>query len=127
MTEIVKKSRVTQSSVNGAVLKASQQRTSKETRQQRRARERQQSKMNSMISRKEAVDLIRDSLKSADDIVKTVQEQNRLLFIQVKTLTNLVLEKGITSQEELDQIAKKAFKSIYDPEEDTEEGKKDES
>lgn len=74
--------------------------------QQEREAKKQERYWNSMITRKEAFQMV-------DRAVQAEEEKLRLIFIQAKTLTNFLVSKGLCTLEELDELSKPIVEEIY--------------
>lgn len=59
-----------------------------------------------MITREEARDMV---IKSQEPIM----EQMRTMYIQIKTLTEFVLQKGLATEDELNKIGTPIYNDIY--------------
>lgn len=96
--------------VNEAVAEAggiqSQTDARKMAKQAEKQRKKDEAYMNSMITRREAMDLVKGA-------VAPHEERERLLFIQVKTLANLLIERGMVTREELDELSLPVVGEIY--------------
>src|SRR5690606_5351328 len=71
-------------------------------------KEEQQAKKywNTMISRGEAYQMVSEALESQND-------KFRLLLIQVKTLSKVLIDNGLVTEEGLDELSKPIIKDIY--------------
>lgn len=74
---------------------------------------------NTMITRKEAYELVSEAL---------TPEHNKLsmMYIQLKTITDLLLDKDIVTKEELEKKSEAVLKEIYGNAEDIQEEDKEE-
>jgi hypothetical protein len=68
--------------------------------------QRQKAYWNAMITREEARDMV---IKSQEPLM----EQMRTMFIQVKTLTEFVLQNGIATEEQLNEIGVPIYNEMY--------------
>lgn len=84
----------------------------KDEKAQEEAKKKHERFMNQKVSRKEVMDLV-------TDLEAEHTAQTRMLFVQVKTLTNLIIDKGLATLDELDELSKSVMESIYGVEEVT--------
>jgi len=68
--------------------------------------QKQKAYWNGMITREEARDMV---IKSQEPLM----EQMRTMFIQVKTLTEMVLQKGLATEDELNKIGVPIYNEMY--------------
>lgn len=100
-----KKPRIAVQDVNEAVKEAGD--IPKLTEKQRKKLEqREKQYWDSMITRREAYEMV-------ESAVKIASQQNKLLLLQVQTLTKFLVEKGLTTMDELNELSKSVADELY--------------
>jgi hypothetical protein len=102
-----KKPKVTVEAVNEVVKEAGDMPKLTE-KQRKKLEQRQKQYWNSMITRAEAFDMV-------ENAVRVSTQQNKLLSVQVKALTKFIIDKGLGTEEELNEIAKQVMDELYGP------------
>jgi len=106
-TDMEKKPKVTVEAVNEVVKEAGDMPKLTE-KQRKKLEQRQKQYWNSMITRAEAFDMV-------ENAVRVSTQQNKLLSVQVKALTKFIIDKGLGTEEELNEIAKQVMDELYGP------------
>jgi hypothetical protein len=104
MSEKVKGS-VTVSDVNEAVEKVAPELTEK---QRAKLEAKKQKAWNTMITRKEAYEMVNKALQETE-------YKLQMLFVQNRTLLELLDKKGIATEQEIDDMSKSVIESIFGP------------
>jgi hypothetical protein len=115
-TRKITKGRVTQMSVvnEGQVTVAQVNETVQEAgdmpkltaKQVEKLEAKKQREWNKMISRKEAYEMLEKAFVDSD-------QRMQMLFIQNRTLTELIINKGIATEEEINELSKTVIESIF--------------
>jgi hypothetical protein len=85
-----------------------QQEEPKLTKKQQEKREREQKQYwNSMITRKEAYEMVGQAIMRE-------QEKLQMIYVQVRTMADLLIEKSIVTEEELNDRSKKVIEELFD-------------
>jgi hypothetical protein len=104
---MAKKPKVTVEAVNEVVKEAGDMPKLTE-KQRKKLEQREKQYWKSMITRAEAYEMV-------ESAVRVATQQNKLLLVQVRTLTEFILEKGLGTKEELNQISKRIMDEMYGP------------
>ena len=113
-----KKPRIAVQDVNEAVKEAGD--IPKLTEKQRKKLEqREKQYWDSMITRREAYEMV-------ESAVKIASQQNKLLLLQVQTLTKFLVEKRLTTMDELNELSKSVADELYGKPPELEEKEKKE-
>jgi len=91
-----------------ATMDASKQPTKK---QQEKEQKQLQAYWNSMITRRQAYQMVQEAVASMGQM----SQQLQLLMIQNRTLLEMLSEKGIATEEEINEHSKKVMESIFGP------------
>ena len=101
----VNKPQVTVEDVNAAVAEAGD--VPVLTEKQKKRREQQEKQFwNGMVTRKEASEQM-------NMVATDLHNKLSLMFIQVRTMTKVLIEKGIITEEELNELSKSVVTEIY--------------
>lgn len=85
-----------------------QQEETKLTKKQQEKREKEQKQYwNSMITRKEAYELI-------GQVTMREQEKLQLIYVQCRTIADILIEKGVVTEDELNELSKKVIEELFE-------------
>jgi hypothetical protein len=94
--------------VKEPVLEVEQQEEPKLTKKQQEKREKEQKQYwNSMITRAEAYEMMGQA-------VMREQEKLQMIYVQIRTMADVLIEKGIISEEELNERSKEVIAELFD-------------
>jgi hypothetical protein len=65
---------------------------------------------NTMVSRKEAYQMAQNMVQQG---TSPIYDHVRMLFVQVTTMTNILVDKGVCTREELDEVSKPILEKLY--------------
>jgi intergrase/recombinase len=93
---------------NEPKLEAEQVENTELTQKQREKQEREAKKYwNTMITRQQAHQIVGEAIMRE-------QEKTQMLYVQTRTLADILIAKGIVTEEELNEISKTVIKDLFD-------------
>ncbi|QMV48423.1 hypothetical protein [Bacillus phage SPO1L5] len=78
--------------------------------EEERKKRKEQQYMNKVVTRGEVATLVNGAMKSLVEGQNNLWEQQRLLYIQIQCVIELLKGKGVISDEQLEEMAKKVIK-----------------